>query len=185
MDSFIKEKNIGDYPYDRIFLHPFFSYIIFFLFFGLIFYLTFGSLGPFLQDQLNSFMDFLGSKIQNALLQLHTSESLVLFITDGIWKGVTSVFSFFPFVFFLFFFLSLLEDSGYLARMTFLIDRPMELMGLSGRCFMPLLLGFGCSVPAIMATKNLVEEKARRKTIQWIFFISCIFIFSVFFLEYF
>lgn len=173
IDSFIKKKNIGDYHYDRIFLHPFFSYIIFFLLFGLIFYLTFGSLGPFLQDQLNSFMDFLGSKIQNALLQLHASESLVLFITDGIWKGVTSVFSFFPFVFFLFFFLSLLEDSGYLARMTFLIDRPMELMGLSGRCFMPLLLGFGCSVPAIMATKNLVEEKARRKTIQWIFFISC------------
>ena len=94
-------------------------------------------------------------------------------VVDGIANGVGSVLSFLPTIVTLFFFLSILEDTGYMARVAFIMDRPLRKLGLSGRSFVPMLVGFGCSVPAIMATRTLSSERDRRMTILLTAFMSC------------
>ena len=173
IDSFPFEKKKIKTDLDAIFLHPFFAYPLFIGILVLIFYLTFGSLGPWLQDLLTKGLELLSSSIENSLIDIGIKESLIQLFIQGIFKGITSVFSFLPLVMLLFFFLSLLEDSGYLARMTYLMDKPLSYFSLNGRAFMPLLLGFGCSVPAIYATRNLLNQKSREKVIPLVFFISC------------
>lgn len=139
----------------------------------LVFFLSFNVIGAFLQDLLASLLSVLGDKT-GAFLEMHNvAPSLRSLIIEGIFEGVGSVLSFFPIVITLFFFLSIMEDSGYVARVAFVMDRLLRKIGLSGRSIVPMLIGFGCSVPAVMATRTLPSKRDRYMTILLTPFISC------------
>ena len=138
-----------------------------------IFYLTFGSLGLFLSDTTESLIAYVTDKTDEALTAYGLNPVVHSLIIDGIFAGVGSVLSFLPVIVVLFFFLSILEDSGYMARVAFVMDKLLRKIGLSGRSFVPMLIGFGCSVPAIMATRTLPSERDRKMTILLIPFMSC------------
>ena len=140
---------------------------------GLVFYLTFNVIGAFLQELLEVGVDKLSVMADRALTAAHVNEALHGLIIDGIFAGVGSVLSFLPVIVTLFFFLSLLEDSGYIARVAFVMDKMLRKIGLSGRSIVPLLIGFGCTVPAVMATRTLPSERDRRMTILLTPFMSC------------
>ena len=139
----------------------------------LIFYLTFDVIGAFFQGLLEAGIDFLSQRVGELLMSWNINPSLRSLISEGIFTGVGSVLSFVPIIVILFFFLSLLEDSGYMARIAFVIDKLLRKIGLSGRSIVPMLIGFGCSVPAIMATRTLPSERDRKMTIMLIPFMSC------------
>jgi ferrous iron transport protein B len=141
---------------------------------GIVFYITFGSLGSNLTDLVDNLINvrFL-ELVRRTLESVSTPEWAVALLCDGMIAGVGSVLSFFPQLAILFFFLSLLEDSGYMARAAFIMDRALHTIGLSGKSFVPMLMGFGCSVPAVMATRTLQNEKDRRLTIMLVPFMSC------------
>ena len=139
----------------------------------LIFYLTFNVVGAWLQDLLAQGIDALTVLADNAMTQAGVSRVLHSLIIDGIFSGVGSVLSFLPIIVVLFFFLSMLEDSGYIARVAFVTDKLLRKIGLSGRSIVPLLIGFGCTVPAVMATRTLPSERDRRMTILLTPFMSC------------
>jgi len=136
---------------------------------GIIFYLTFGPIGSTLSNIMNAGIDKLTSFTDSAL----TAYGLNSLIIDGIFAGVGSVMSFLPVIVVLFFFLSILEDSGYMARVAFVMDKILRKAGLSGRSFVPMIIGFGCSVPAIMASRTLPSERDRKMTILLTPFMSC------------
>lgn len=138
-----------------------------------IFYLTFGSLGLFLSDTTESLIAYVTDKTDEALTAYGLNPVVHSLIIDGVFAGVGSVLSFLPVIVVLFFFLSILEDSGYMARVAFVMDKLLRKIGLSGRSFVPMLIGFGCSVPAIMATRTLPSERDRKMTILLIPFMSC------------
>ena len=138
-----------------------------------IFYLTFSLIGPFLQDLLAKGIGGLSSLCQQAMAAAHVSKPIQSLVVDGIFEGVGSVVSFVPIIVVLFFFLSLLEDSGYMARVAFVTDKLLRKIGLSGRSIVPMLIGFGCSVPAIMASRTLPSARDRRMTIMLTPFMSC------------
>lgn len=115
----------------------------------------------------------LSSLCENAMITFKVNEVIRSLIIDGIFVGVGSVLSFLPIIVVLFFFLSLLEDSGYMARIAFVMDKIFRKLGLSGRSFVPMIIGFGCSVPAIMATRTLPSERDRKMTIMLTPFMSC------------
>ncbi|MBO5442907.1 MAG: ferrous iron transport protein B [Alphaproteobacteria bacterium] len=138
-----------------------------------IFYLTFGSLGLFLSDTTESLIAYVTDKTDEALTAYGLNSVVHSLIIDGVFAGVGSVLSFLPVIVVLFFFLSILEDSGYMARVAFVMDKLLRKIGLSGRSFVPMLIGFGCSVPAIMATRTLPSERDRKMTILLIPFMSC------------
>lgn len=138
-----------------------------------IFYLTFGSLGLFLSDTTESLIAYVTDKTDEALTSYGLNPVVHSLIIDGVFAGVGSVLSFLPVIVVLFFFLSILEDSGYMARVAFVMDKLLRKIGLSGRSFVPMLIGFGCSVPAIMATRTLPSERDRKMTILLIPFMSC------------
>ena len=140
---------------------------------ALVFYLTFFLVGPFFQDLLASFIDFLKGIAQSGMDTLNVNEAIQSLITEGIFEGVGTIVSFLPIIIILFFFLSILEDSGYIARVAFVMDKPLRKMGLSGRSIVPMLLGFGCTVPAVMSTRTLPSERDRRMTILLTPFMSC------------
>ena len=140
---------------------------------ALVFWLTFNVIGAFLQGLLEKGIDQLTSAVDAALTRWHANDVLHGFITEGILAGVGSVLSFLPVIVTLFLFLSLLEDSGYIARVAFFMDKLLRKIGLSGRSIVPLLIGFGCSVPAVMATRTLPSERDRRMTILLTPFMSC------------
>ena len=140
---------------------------------GLIFWLTFNVIGAWLQELLESGVDFVTGKADALLESWKVNEVIHSLIIDGIFTGVGSVISFLPIIILLFFFLSLLEDTGYMARVAFVMDKPLRKLGLSGRSIVPLLIGFGCSVPGVMAGRTLPSERDRKLTIMLIPFMSC------------
>ncbi|MCD7830559.1 MAG: ferrous iron transport protein B [Clostridiales bacterium] len=139
----------------------------------LVFYLTFNVIGAFFQDLLEVGIDALVGVVDAALVAGNVHPILRSLISDGIFAGVGSVLSFLPIIVCLFFFLSLLEDSGYIARVAFFMDSLLRKIGLSGRSIVPMLIGFGCTVPAVMATRTLPSERDRRMTILLTPFMSC------------
>ena len=140
---------------------------------GIIFWLTFNVIGAWLQDLLESGIGFLTDKMDACLESWKVNEVIRSLVIDGIFTGVGSVLSFLPIIILLFFFLSLLEDTGYMARVAFVMDKPLRKLGLSGRSIVPLLIGFGCSVPGVMAGRTLPSARDRKLTIMLIPFMSC------------
>ncbi len=139
----------------------------------LVFWLTFGVIGTFLSDLLSRAIDTLSARVAQALTVYGINPVVKSLVIDGIFAGVGSVLSFLPIIVVLFFFLSILEDSGYMARIAFVMDKPLRKIGLSGKSFVSMLIGFGCSVPAVMSTRTLSSERDKKMTIMLIPFISC------------
>lgn len=140
---------------------------------GLIFWLTFNVIGAYLQGLLENAIGMLTDAVDGALTAAGVNDALHSLIIDAIFEGVGSVLSFIPIIIVLFFFLSILEDSGYMARIAFVMDKPLRKIGLSGRSIVPMLIGFGCSVPAIMASRTLPSARDRKLTIMLTPFMSC------------
>ncbi len=138
-----------------------------------VFWMTFGVLGAFLSDLLSSAIDGISAAVERGLTAYGINPVVKSLVIDGIFTGVGSVLSFLPIIVVLFFFLSILEDSGYMARIAFVMDRPLRKLGLSGKSFVSMLIGFGCSVPAVMSTRTLSSERDKKMTIMLIPFISC------------
>lgn len=145
----------------------------FVLIMGLIFYLTFNSVGAWMQDVFESGIEWFTLRSDEVLAGWNIAAPVHSLIIDGIYNGVGTVLSFLPLIIMLFFFLSMLEDSGYMARIAFVTDKLLRRIGLSGRSIVPLLVGFGCSVPSVMASRTLPSERDRRLTITLIPFMSC------------
>ena len=140
---------------------------------GLVFYLTFGVIGAFLQNLLDMGITALGNIADQWMAASNVNSVLHSLVMDGVFNGVGSVLSFLPIVVTLFFFLSLLEDSGYMARVAFVMDKLLRKIGLSGRSIVPMLVGFGCTVPGVMASRTLPSERDRKMTILLTPFMSC------------
>ena len=140
---------------------------------ALVFWLTFHVIGAWLQDLLALGIDQLTLLVDEALTAWHVNDVLHALVIDGIFSGVGSVLSFVPIIVTLFFFLSLLEDSGYMARVAFVMDKLLRKIGLSGRSIVPMLIGFGCTVPGVMASRTLPSERDRKMTILLTPFMSC------------
>lgn len=158
---------------DKVLTHKYFGIPIFFGLMFFIFWMTFNVLGAPLQELLEEMIAGFTEVISNVMVAYDVSPWLQSLVIDGIFAGVGSVFSFLPIIVILFFFLSFLEDTGYMARVAFLMDKLLRKIGLSGRSFVPMLIGFGCSVPAIMATRTLSSERDRKMTIVLTPFMSC------------
>ena len=140
---------------------------------GFIFWFTFNVAGAWLQELLEKGVDYLTDKVDYMLGRLNVNSIIHSLIIDGIFNGVGTVLSFLPIIIILFFFLSLLEDTGYMARIAFVTDKLLRKLGLSGRSIVPLLIGFGCSVPGVMSSRTLPSERDRKLTIMLIPFMSC------------
>lgn len=140
---------------------------------ALVFYLTFSVIGAFLANILDMGISALGGCVDQLMTAAHVNSVLQSLVMDGIFNGVGSVLSFLPVIVTLFFFLSLLEDSGYMARVAFVMDKLLRKIGLSGRSIVPMLIGFGCTVPGVMASRTLPSERDRRMTILLTPFMSC------------
>ena len=140
---------------------------------GLVFYLTFGVIGAFLQNLLDMGITALGNIADQWMAASNVNSVLHSLVMDGVFNGVGSVLSFLPIIVTLFFFLSLLEDSGYMARVAFVMDKLLRKIGLSGRSIVPMLVGFGCTVPGVMASRTLPSERDRKMTILLTPFMSC------------
>lgn len=145
----------------------------FILIMGAVFFLTFNVIGAVLQNLLEKGIDYLTAQVDQLLTAWSVNTVLHSLVIDGIFKGVGSVLSFLPIIVVLFLFLSLLEDSGYMARVAFVMDKPLRKIGLSGRSIVPMLVGFGCTVPGIMASRTLPSERDRKMTILLTPFMSC------------
>ena len=139
----------------------------------LVFYLTFNVIGAWLQGILEFGINKISALVDAALTAGHVNSAIHSLVIDGIFTGVGSVLSFLPIIVTLFFFLSLMEDSGYIARVAFVMDKLLRKIGLSGRSIVPMLIGFGCTVPAVMATRTLTSERDRKMTILLTPFMSC------------
>ena len=158
---------------DQLLTHKYLGIPVFILIMLMIFYLTFGPIGGTLQGLLEEGIDIAVNALSDLLMHFQVSSWLHALVIDGICNGVGSVLSFLPVIVTLFFFLSLLEDSGYMARVAFVMDKALRKLGLSGRSFVPMLIGFGCSVPAIMSTRTLSSDRDRKMTIVVTPFMSC------------
>lgn len=158
---------------DRVLTGKYTAIPIFLAIMMLIFWLTFGIIGKYLSDLLAQGIDSLSSAVNSGLTVFGTNPVMKSLIINGVFAGVGSVLQFLPTIVVLFFFLSILEDSGYMARIAFVMDKPLRKIGLSGRSFVPMLVGFGCSVPAIMSARTLSSERDRKMTIYLVPFMSC------------
>ena len=158
---------------DRVLTGKFTALPMFVVIMGLVFWLTFNVIGAWLQGLLEAAIDYLTVLADSALTLGGVNPVIHGLVIDGIFEGVGSVLSFLPIIVTLFFFLSILEDSGYIARVAFFMDKLLRRIGLSGRSIVPLLIGFGCSVPAVMATRTLHSERDRKMTILLTPFMSC------------
>lgn len=158
---------------DAVLTNRFAAIPLFIIIMGTVFWLTFNVIGEFLSDLLALGIDALTEVVDSALTAYGLNPVVQSLVIDGIFAGVGSVLSFLPIIVTLFFFLSILEDTGYMARVAFVMDKLLRKLGLSGRSFVPLLIGFGCSVPAIMATRTLSSERDRKMTILLTPFMSC------------
>ena len=167
------KERIRSEKIDRILTGRFTAIPFFILIMGAVFYLTFFLIGPLLQDLLQSGIDTLGAAAEQGMEAVHVNASIQSLVLNGIFEGVGTVVSFLPIIVILFFFLSLLEDSGYIARVAFVMDKLLRRIGLSGRSIVPMLIGFGCTVPAVMSTRTLPSARDRRMTILLTPFMSC------------
>lgn len=158
---------------DNVLTNKYLAMPIFFITMGLIFWLTFGIIGRYFSGLLGNGITWISDMTGTGLTAADFNPVVVSLVIDGIIGGVGSVLSFIPTIVLLFFFLSLLEDSGYMARVAFVMDKLLRKIGLTGRSFVPMLIGFGCSVPAIMATRTLPSERDRKMTILLTPFMSC------------
>jgi ferrous iron transport protein B len=158
---------------DTLMTHRFLAIPLFLAIMMAVFYLTFGPVGAGLSERFGALIDHGIAAVGLLLSSLGINALLTSLVMDGVMVGVGSVLSFLPTILLLFFFLSLLEDSGYMARVAFVMDKLLRKIGLSGRSFVPMLIGFGCSVPAIMATRTLASERDRKMTILLTPFMSC------------
>ena len=158
---------------DRILTGKYTAIPAFIAIMALVFFLTFHVIGWFLQNSLDAGITALSGVVERALISANVNAALRSLVIDGIFTGVGSVLSFLPIIVTLFFFLSILEDSGYIARVAFVMDKLLRKLGLSGRSIVPMLIGFGCTVPAVMATRTLPSERDRKMTILLTPFMSC------------
>jgi ferrous iron transport protein B len=158
---------------DNILTHKYFAIPVFLGIMLVVFWLTFSVVGSGLSNLLSLGIDTATRAADQALSGMDVSPALHSLIINGIFAGIGSILSFLPIIVVLFFFLSILEDSGYMARVAFVMDKLLRKIGLSGRSFVPMLIGFGCSVPAIMATRTLPSERDRKMTIMLTPFMSC------------
>lgn len=159
---------------DKVVTHKYFAIPLFVILMLTIFYITFGALGANITNAVDHLINgVFAAWLRDFMVSHSASAWAVGLVCDGVVAGVGAVLSFFPQILLLFFFLSILEDSGYMARAAFIMDRALHSIGLSGKSFVPMLMGFGCSVPAIMATRTLENEKDRRLTMMLIPFMSC------------
>ena len=176
-DSVVKPKeskeHIRSTKIDRILTGKYTAIPCFIGIMALVFYLTFGVIGAFLANILDMGITALGGYVDQLMTATHVNSVLQSLVMDGIFNGVGSVLSFLPIIVTLFFFLSLLEDSGYMARVAFVMDKLLRKIGLSGRSIVPMLIGFGCTVPGVMASRTLPSERDRRMTILLTPFMSC------------
>lgn len=173
---------------DRILTNKYLAIPMFLAIMMLIFYLTFGLIGAWLSDLLSLGIEQITDICDKGLTAYGINPVVHSLIIDGVFAGVGSVLSFLPVIVVLFFFLSILEDSGYMARIAFVMDKLLRKIGLSGRSFVPMLIGFGCTVPAVMATRTLSSDRDRKMTIMLTPFISCsakIPVYSVFAMAFF
>jgi len=158
---------------DSLLTHKYLAIPIFLAIMLMIFGLTFGVVGNNLSDLLSALIQYISDGVAGWLQALEINPVVQSLVIDGVFAGVGSVLSFLPIIVTLFFFLSILEDTGYMARVAFVMDKLLRGMGLSGRSFVPMLIGFGCTVPAILATRTLSSERDRRMTILLTPFMSC------------
>lgn len=158
---------------DRILTGKYTAIPAFLLIMAAVFWLTFGVVGEWLSGLMDAAVTWLTDLVDAGLAAWGVNPVVHSLVIDGAFAGVGSVLSFLPIIVVLFFFLSLLEDSGYMARVAFVMDKLLRKLGLSGRSFVPMLIGFGCSVPAIMATRTLPSERDRRMTVMLTPFMSC------------
>lgn len=166
-------EHVRSMKIDSVLTHKYFAIPVFLFIMLVVFYLTFGLIGSFLSDLLSLGIDTLSGVTEQALTDYGINPVVKSLVIDGIFTGVGSVLSFLPIIVILFFFLSILEDSGYMARIAFVMDRPLRKIGLSGKSFVSMLIGFGCSVPAVMSTRTLSSDRDKKMTIMLIPFISC------------
>ena len=166
-------EHIRSQRIDNILTGKYTALPVFILIMGLVFFLTFGVIGKWLQDLLESGIGNLSAWARKAMEAGNVNETIRSLVLDGIFEGVGSVLSFLPIIVTMFFFLSLLEDSGYIARVAFFMDKLLRKIGLSGRSIVPMLIGFGCTVPAVMSTRTLPSERDRKMTILLTPFMSC------------
>lgn len=159
--------------FDNVLTGKYTAMPIFLLVMALIFWLTFGVIGKALSDLLSAGIDAVSVAAEAGLTAYGINPVVRSLLIDGVFAGVGSVLQFLPTIVVLFFLLSILEDSGYMARVAFVMDRPLRKVGLSGRSFVPMLIGFGCSVPAIMSARTLSSERDRKMTILLTPFMSC------------
>ncbi len=167
------KEHIRSVKIDKVLTHKIFAIPIFIGIMLLVFFLSFDVIGAFLSDLLSRGIDSLTALVANGLDSYGINPVVKSLIVDGVFAGVGSVLSFLPIVVVLFFFLSILEDSGYMARIAFVMDKLLRKIGLSGRSIVPMLIGFGCSVPAIMSARTLSSERDRKMTIMLTPFMSC------------
>lgn len=167
------KEHIRSVKIDSILTHRYFAIPIFILVMFLVFFLTFNVFGAVLSDLLSLLIDDITALIDKGLTAYGINPVVHSLVIDGIFAGVGSVLSFLPIIVVLFFFLSILEDTGYMARIAFVMDKLLRKIGLSGRSIVPLLVGFGCTVPAVMASRTLSSERDRRMTIMLTPFMSC------------
>ena len=158
---------------DKILTGKYTAIPCFILIMALVFYLTFNVVGAFLQELLEKGIESLTVIVDNALTRGGVNEVIHSLVIDGIFTGVGSVLSFLPLIVVLFFFLSLLEDTGYMARVAFVTDKALRKIGLSGRSIVPMLVGFGCTVPGVMASRTLPSARDRKLTVLLTPFMSC------------
>ena len=176
-DTVVKPKESKEHlrskKLDEIFTGKWTAIPAFILIMALVFYLTFNVIGAFFQGLLETGIGILTDKVDAALTAFEVASPIHSLVIDAIFTGVGSVLSFVPIIVVLYFFLSMLEDSGYMARVAFVMDKILRRLGLSGRSIVPMLIGFGCSVPAIMATRTLPSNRDRKMTQVLIPFMSC------------
>lgn len=167
------KERIRSEKIDRIFTGKYTAIPCFIAIMAAVFYLTFNVIGAWLQNILQLGIDAIADMVGKGLKAAQLNDALYSLIMDGIFTSVGSVLSFLPIIVTLFFFLSLMEDSGYIARVAFVMDKLLRKIGLSGKSIVPLLIGFGCTVPAVMATRTLTSERDRKMTILLTPFMSC------------
>ncbi len=158
---------------DKVLTNKYLAIPMFIAIMGFIFWMTFSVLGKWLSDLLALGIDSVTAIVDKALTAYGLNPVVHSLVIDGVFAGVGSMLSFLPLIVVLFFFLAILEDSGYMSRVAFVMDKLLRRIGLSGRSFVPMLIGFGCSVPAIMATRTLSSERDRKMTMLLIPFMSC------------
>lgn len=167
------KEHLRSIKIDNVLTNKYFALPSFLLIMILIFWLTFNVIGSALSNLLSMGIDKVTTLADTALVNYEINPVVRSLVIDGVFAGIGSVLSFLPIIVTLFFFLSILEDSGYMARIAFVMDKMLRKLGLSGRSFVPMLIGFGCSVPAIMASRTLASERDRKMTIMLIPFMSC------------